>query len=61
MDRVNARTIAELARLPSTSLEDAEKLIAQFAKSEVSWALVEEATARVIALEGAMPMSRTDA
>lgn len=55
MDRVNARTIAELARSPSTSLADAEKLIAQFAKSEVSWALVEEATARCLALESAMP------
>lgn len=55
MDRVSALTIAQLARSPSTSLADAEKLIAQFAKSEVSWALVEEATARMIGLESGMP------
>jgi hypothetical protein len=61
MDRVSALTIAQLARATTTSLADAEKLIAQFAKAEVSWALVEEATARWVALESAMPRRCTDA
>lgn len=48
---IDARTIAEVVRQPSTTLEEAEDVIAMYAKSAASWALAEEAAKRVIELQ----------